>query len=92
MSISGYFLEGVDGELLMVIRSYDEETMYSIIKKIESMRSPEIKKLAEILEMHFNERDSNGGDSSKARSQDKKKSTDSNRSRNRKTGNSQFKS
>jgi hypothetical protein len=88
MSIGGYFLEGVDGELLMVIRSHDEEAMYSIIKKLETMRSPEVKKLAEILEMHFNERDSNGRDSSKARSQNKKKSTNGNRSRDRKTGNS----
>ena len=74
MSINGYFLEGVDGELLMVIKSHDEEVMYSIIKKIESMRSPEVKKLAEILEIHFNERDSNRRNSSETRPQNKKKS------------------
>ena len=86
MKIKGYFLEGVDGELLMVIRGYDEEQMYSIIKKLESMRSPEIKNLAETLENHFYERDSNNGRHNvTARPENKKKGTSSNRNRNRKT-------
>jgi hypothetical protein len=92
MKIKGYVLEGVDKELLLVIRSYDEEQVYSIIKKIETMRDNEIKELAKVLEMHLNDRHSNRGDSSETRSQNKKKSTTSNRSRNRKTINSQSKS
>jgi hypothetical protein len=87
MKIRGYFLEGVDKELLLVIRGYDEEQMYSIIKKIETMRDTEIKELAEVLEIHFNDRQNNGRNSIEARPQNKKKSTSSNRGRNRKTTN-----
>lgn len=83
--MQGYFLEGVDGELLLVIRSYNEEQMYSIIKKIETMREEEIKDLAKILEMHFNDRNKDGRHLSETRPKDKKKGTVSNRSRNRKT-------
>jgi hypothetical protein len=32
MKIRGYLLEGVNEELSLVIRGYDEEQMYSIIK------------------------------------------------------------
>jgi hypothetical protein len=85
--MQGYFLEGVDGELLLVIRGHSEEQMYSIIKKIETMREEEIKELAQTLEMHFNDRNKDGRHSSETRSQNKKKGTVSNRSRNRKTTN-----
>jgi hypothetical protein len=87
MKIRGYLLEGVNEELLLVIRGYDEEQMYSIIKKLESMRDQEVKELAEVLENHFNDRISNGRNPVKARPQNKKKGTSSNRSRNRKTSN-----
>lgn len=87
MKIRGYLLEGVDEELLVVIRGYNEEQIYSIIKKLESMRDQDIKELAEILENHFNDRISNRGHLSEARPKNKKKSPNSNRSRVRKTGN-----
>jgi hypothetical protein len=85
MKIRGYLLEGVNEELLLVIRGYDEEQMYSIIKKLESMRDQEVKELAEVLENHLNDRISNGRNSVEARPQNKKKGSGSNRSRNRKT-------
>jgi hypothetical protein len=65
MKIRGYLLEGVNEELLLVIRGYDEEQMYSIIKKLESMRDQEVKELAEVLENHLNDRISNGRNSVK---------------------------
>jgi hypothetical protein len=86
-SISGYFLEGSEGEFLMVIKSHNEELMLSIIKKISSMRDDEVKKLAEVLENHFYERDNYRGHSGETRPQNKTKSPVGNRGRNRKAGN-----
>lgn len=86
--MKGYFLEGVDGELLLVIRGYNEEQMYSIIKKIETMREEEMKELARVLEIHFNDRNKDGRNSGSARPENKKKGTVSNRNRNRKAINS----
>jgi hypothetical protein len=51
--MNGYFLYGIDNEMLMVIRGHDEEVM---------------KKLAETLENHFYDRNTAGGSSSKTRS------------------------
>jgi hypothetical protein len=55
--MDGYFLYGSDEEMLMVIRGYDEDAMFSIIQKLKKSREENIKKLAEILENHFYERD-----------------------------------
>lgn len=54
--VSGYHLEGVDGEICLVIRSYNEELIYSIIKRLSKMRQRDIKKLGTRLEEEFNER------------------------------------
>jgi hypothetical protein len=86
-SISGYFLEGSEGEFLMVIKSHNEELMLSIIKKISSMRDDEVKKLAEVLENHFYERDNYRGYPVETGPKNKTESTVSNRNRNRKTNN-----
>lgn len=87
--MNGYFLEGSDGEFLMVIRSYDEETMWSIIKKLQSMRDPEIRLLADKLEKHFNDR--HRGNPSKTKSEDKKPCNKGDRSRNFKATNPKHK-
>lgn len=86
--MNGYFLEGSDGEFLMVIRSYEEDVMWSIIKKLQSMRDPEIKLLADKLEKHFNDRDR--GSVSKTQSENKKSGLKSNRSRNYKANNPKY--
>ena len=79
--------------LLEAIKEYSkrlgrtEASIKKIIKKLESMRDQEVKELAEVLENHLNDRISNGRNSVKARPQNKKKGSGSNRSRNRKTVN-----
>ena len=68
--MNGYFLYGSDNEMLMVIRGYDEDVMIGIINKLKKSREDEIKKLAEILENHFYERDTSRGSSIKTRPKD----------------------
>jgi hypothetical protein len=82
MTVNGYFLYGSDNEMLMVIRSHDEDFMMSIITKLKKSREPQIKELAETLENHFYDRDSDGRNTSKTRSQNKKTSRSSGSSRN----------
>lgn len=70
--MDAYFLHGVEGEKLLVIRGYDEEFMQQIIATLGRSRSDRIKDIAEILENHFNERHDDGGNSIQTRSKDKK--------------------
>ena len=91
-NVSGYFLEGSEGEFLLVVRTHNEDIMFSIIKKLSSMRDDKIKELAKILESHFNERNNSRGHSVKARPKNKTKSPVGNRSRNRKTADTKPKS
>ena len=43
-------LTGVTGELLLVLKTHDEDQLISIIKKLKTIRNKEIKELAEELE------------------------------------------
>lgn len=72
MSLNGYFLHGANEEKLMVIRGYDEETMKKIIDILHKSRDEDIRKLAEVLESHLNERYDNGGSPIKIRSKNQK--------------------
>jgi hypothetical protein len=70
--MNAYFLHGSDGEKLMVIRGHDEDVMKKIIDSLHRSRDEGIKKLAEVLENHFNERHDDGGSSIQVRSKNKK--------------------
>jgi hypothetical protein len=70
--MDAYFLYGANDEKLMVIRGQDENIMREIIDILSKARDNEIKRIAEILENHFNERHDNGGSPIKVRSKDKK--------------------
>lgn len=72
MSLNGYFLHGANEEKLMVIRGHDEEAMKKIIDILHRSRDEDIKKLAEVLENHFNERHDDGGSSIQVRPKNKK--------------------
>lgn len=54
MSLFGYFLEGVQGEKALVIKTEDEEQLYYIIKRLAHMRPREIRALGERLEREWN--------------------------------------
>lgn len=70
--MKAYFLHGIDGEKLMVIRGHNEELMQSIIDTLQRSRDERIKDLAYILESYFNERYDDGGSSIETRSKNKK--------------------
>ena len=70
--MDAYFLHGVDGEKLLVIRGHDEELMEKIIATLSRSRDDKIKSLSEALENHFNERHDDGGSFIQTRSKDKK--------------------
>ena len=53
-SVNGYVIRGVDGELLLVVRSRDEDLIYTIIERIKKSRDKKVRELAEHLEeMYF---------------------------------------
>ena len=70
--MDAYFLHGIDGEKLLVIRGHDEELMQKIIATLGRSRDDSIKVLSEALENHFNERHDDGGSSIQIRSKNKK--------------------
>ena len=70
--MNAYFLHGSGGEKLMVIRGHDEETMKRIIDTLHRSRDEDIKRLAEVLESHFNERHDDGGSPIQVRPKNKK--------------------
>lgn len=85
--MNGYFLFGTNEEIILVIKSSDEEDILNIIKKIATMRSKKVKALASQLEESFYERSyrHNG----KTGPKDKTKSSDSTRGRNTTTKNTE---
>jgi predicted metal-dependent phosphoesterase TrpH len=72
--MNAYFLHGINGEKLMVIRGTDEDLMQQIIATLQRSRNERIKDIAETLENHFNERNDDGGSSIQTRSKNKKTS------------------
>lgn len=79
-----YILKGTENELLLVVRSDDEKTIYNIIDLLSTSRNEKIKELALELEKSLHD---NGRDSSEAGSKNKSKSTTSNNNKRRKTKN-----
>ena len=55
--VEGYFLNGADGEHLLVFRSEDPEAILRIIKRLVASRDKEIKGLANKLELNWFERE-----------------------------------
>jgi hypothetical protein len=72
VELNGYFLHGVDGEKLLVVRGYNEPLLEKIILTLKRSRDQDIKELAEVLENHFNERHDDGRSSVETRSKNKK--------------------
>jgi hypothetical protein len=70
--MKAYFLHGSDEEKLLVIRGHDENLMQKIIDTLKRSRDERVKKIAEVLENHFNERHDDGGSSIQVRSKNKK--------------------
>lgn len=52
--MEGYFLRGADDEKLLVIRSTNDDLLWSIIQRLAKMRHREIKKLGRALQEEFN--------------------------------------
>lgn len=88
--MNGYFLFGTNEEIILVIKSGDEEDILNIIKKIATMRSKEMKILASQLEESFYERSYRNN--IKAGPKNKAKSADSHGRRNAKTKNAKHRS
>lgn len=88
--MNGYFLFGTNEEIILVIKSSDEEDILNIIKKIATMRSKEVKELASQLEESFYERSYRNN--VKAGPKNKTKGADGPRGRNTKTKDSKHRS
>jgi hypothetical protein len=84
--MNGYFLFGTNNEVILVLKSGQEEDILHIIKKLATMRSKEMKAFASQLEESFYERSYRNN--VEAGSKNKTKGADSTRSRNPKTKNS----
>jgi hypothetical protein len=54
--MNGYFLFGTNEEVILVLKSGQEEDILNIIKKLATMRSKEMKAFASQLEESFYER------------------------------------
>lgn len=52
--MDAYIKNGVDGEIIMVIRGYDQDLINSLIHRLSSSRTKEIKAIANRLEEDFN--------------------------------------
>jgi hypothetical protein len=85
--MDGYILQGTSGEYLLVIRSQEEADIIHIIDRVAASRKKSVKELAVELEKSLND-DGSRRDSSEARSKDKTKSSNSNRSGRKKAVNS----
>lgn len=68
--MNAYIKRGVDGEIILVIRGYDEEVVEAVISKLQHARSKALKILAEQLEKDFNGNDSTRGTISKTKPKD----------------------
>jgi hypothetical protein len=80
---NGYFLRGLDQEMILVIRSPEEETLMKIIKKIQACRDKELKELGLALEKSFYE----GRDTSTSRPKNTRTTTGRKRNPTRKSAN-----
>jgi hypothetical protein len=85
MNDDAYLLFGPNSEILIVIKGTEDELLLKIIKKILSSRDKDIKRIGEILEKDFYDR--NIRNSSTARSKNTTKSSVSRRGRNPKAKN-----
>lgn len=83
--MNGYFLFGTNNEVILVLKSGQEEDILNIIKKLATMRSKEMKAFASQLEESFYERSYRNH--VEAGSKDKTKGPNSTRSRNTKAKN-----
>lgn len=54
--MNGYFLFGTNNEVILVLKSGQEDDILQVIKKLATMRSKEVKELASELEESFYER------------------------------------
>jgi ribosome-binding ATPase YchF (GTP1/OBG family) len=82
--MNGYVLHGVDGEILLVMRGFDEEEILHIIGRIRASRRKDIKELAEELEKSLYDNGSRR-DSSQVGPKNKSKGSNSTRSGRTKT-------
>ena len=80
--VQSYILKGTENEYLLVIKSEDQKTIYSIIDLLATSRNERVRELAIELEKSMHD---NGRDSSKAGSKNKSKSPNSNNNKRRKT-------
>jgi hypothetical protein len=81
-----YILEGIEQEILLVIKAKDKELALSIIDQLASSRKEVLKELAYELEKSLND-SSSRRDSVKTRSKNKSKSSNGNPSGNKKAAN-----
>jgi len=85
--VEGYFLNGVDGEQLLVFRSEDHENILRIITRLGASRDKEIKGLANKLELlwyekeHIDKNDKSGNISRGSGPQNSKKNQNGTRNR-----------
>lgn len=80
--MNGYFLFGTNNEVILVLKSGQEEDILNIIRKLATMRSKDMKAFASQLEESFYERSYRN--TIQAGPKDKTKSANSTRSRNTK--------
>ncbi len=45
----GYFLEGIDNEYLLVLRTTDKELLYTVLERMTKMRDQRVKSLGKKL-------------------------------------------
>ena len=81
--MNGYFLFGTNNEVILVLKSGQEDDILQVIKKLATMRSKEVKELASELEESFYERSYRNN--VKAGPKNKTKGSNSTRGRNTKT-------
>lgn len=54
--IYGYFLEGSDDEICLVVKSEYSELIHKIIRRMTRMRQKDIRKMGRNLDEEFNDR------------------------------------
>lgn len=81
--MDAYFLRGSEGEILLVFRSSDPETILGIITRLAACRDREIRPAAQELELEFYRRQENNNgsprDTGKVESRHKKKGSNGRR-------------
>lgn len=82
-------MRGLTGEFLLVLRSFNEDEIVSVIKRLQASRDKTLKELAAKLEQDVNE--GHFRNSGRARPEDKKKGGRGVKHRDDKTANSKHK-